>query len=619
MKRKRQAEDDVTAYEYLFLEQDNAKGKRKCRFLGRMLKKNFWAFFLGAILYAIKASPLWITPIVTSNIINVITSYIGGTISSDAVIKSVIINAVVFTVMMVQNVPMNLLWAKTQSKLFRENSANTRSAVVRKLQRLTITYHKEMETGKVQSKFLRDVDGVDTLVANTSNTIIPAVLGVLISIGIALYKSGIITLFFLIVIPVNILLAMLFRKKMNKNALTLRHDNETVANRLTTIMEMLMVTKAHGLEQKEYDAFQSEITKLKRSGRSIDMTNAYFGSWAWVLSNLLSGVCLMFSAYLAIKGKISVGDIVLYQSLFASINSNVLSFINVMPQMVQGMDSARSISEIMNATDVEETHVDKRVTEIAGNVDFNNVSYCYPNSDHKVIEQFDLHVDAGECIAVVGGSGSGKSTLMNMIIGFLKPTDGSIEVDGKSLSDVNLSEYRSFISVVPQNSILFAGSIRDNITYGLDAYTEEQLNNVLEVANINEFVNDLPLGVDTNVGEHGGRLSGGQKQRITIARALIRDPKILILDEATSALDNVSEYHVQKAIAGLIKGRTTFIVAHRLSTIRNADRIVVLEEGKAVEIGTYDELMQLKGKFYELKTLNDISYREAAAALDGEE
>ena len=244
------------------------------------------------------------------------------------------------------------------------------------------------------------------------------------------------------------------------------------------------------------------------------------------------------------------------------------------------------------------------------------MSYRYPDSDQHVVKNFDLHVAPGECIAVVGSSGSGKSTLMNMIIGFLKPASGTIAVDGKSLSEVDLSEYRHFISVVPQNSILFAGTVRENITYGLDRYTEEDLQRVVKMANVEEFVKDFPEGLDTQIGEHGGRLSGGQKQRITIARALIRNPKILILDEATSALDNISEYHVQKAISSLIKGRTTFIVAHRLSTIRDADRIVVMENGEAVEIGTYEELMAKKGKFYELMNLNDMSYREAAAALN---
>lgn len=612
--KKRRFEDDVTEYEYLFQEKE-VKGKKKSRFLGRMFKKNFWPLFWSSVVYIIKASPLWITSIVTSNIINAITRYIGGGITQDEVIRSVAINAAVFTVMMVQNIPMHMLWAKICSKLFRDNSANTRSAVVRKLQRLSITYHKEMETGKIQSKFLRDVEGVDLLVANTTNNLLPAIFGVIISAAISLYKSGTMTLFFLVVIPVNILLALLFNKKMRKNSRTLREDSETVANKLSTMMEMLVVTKAHGLEDKEYHNFQTEINRLKKSGRALDMTNAYFGSVAWVLSNLLSGVCLVFCAYLAFRGDIEVGDIVLYQSLFASINNNVLTLINIMPQMVQGVESVHSISEIMNYTDIEETHVGNNLPVITGKIDFDHVSYRYPDSDQHVVKNFDLHVEAGECIAVVGGSGSGKSTLMNMIIGFLKPESGSISVDGKSLAEIDLSEYRHFISVVPQNSILFAGSIRENITYGLDRYSEEDLKRVLEIANIEEFLKDFPEGVDTQIGEHGGRLSGGQKQRITIARALIRNPKILILDEATSALDNISEYHVQKAISGLIKGRTTFIVAHRLSTIRDADRIVVMENGEAVEIGTYDELMAKQGKFFELKNLNDMNYREAEEAL----
>ena len=205
---------------------------------------------------------------------------------------------------------------------------------------------------------------------------------------------------------------------------------------------------------------------------------------------------------------------------------------------------------------------------------------------------------------------------MNIIIGLLKPLEGDFLVDGKSISELNLTNYRHHISVVPQNSILFAGTIRENITYGLSRYSEEELQKVVEMANLNEFVKDLPNGLDTVIGEHGDKLSGGQKQRVTIARALIRNPRILILDEATSALDNISEYQVQKAISKSIKGRTTFIVAHRLSTIRDADRIVVMENGEAVEVGTYEELMEKKGKFFELKSLNDLNAKTAEDALN---
>jgi ATP-binding cassette subfamily B protein len=301
--------------------------------------------------------------------------------------------------------------------------------------------------------------------------------------------------------------------------------------------------------------------------------------------------------------------------MFTQINSGVSAIINLMHPISAGIDSLSSISEIMNATDVEVTIGKHKVKAIKGQVEFDSVSYKYPNTDQLVLKNFSLRVEPGECIAVVGSSGSGKSTLMNLIIGLLLPTEGSFKIDGKPLNDFNLSEYRHHISVVPQNSILFAGTIRENITYGLSHYTEEDLERVVEMANLKEFLKDLPNGIDTNIGEHGDKLSGGQKQRITIARALIRNPKILILDEATSALDNISEFQVQQAIGKSIRGRTTFIVAHRLSTIRDADKIVVMEHGVAVEMGTYKELIKKKGKFYELKCLNDINQKTADQAL----
>lgn len=315
---------------------------------------------------------------------------------------------------------------------------------------------------------------------------------------------------------------------------------------------------------------------------------------------------------LATRGVIEVGDIVLFQSYFSTIASLINSLISVLPEMTKGLESVRSVSEIMLSNDVEDDKDKIKLRYVHGHLKFDDVSYRYPNAEEDTIKHFNLEVKPGECIAFVGGSGSGKSTIMNIIIGFLIPTAGEYLVDGKPIESLALSDYRHFISVVPQNSILMAGTIRDNITYGMPGISEKRLNEVLELANINEFLPTLPNGIDTVIGENGGKLSGGQKQRICIARALIRDPKILILDEATSALDNISEYHVQKAISELIKNRTTFIVAHRLSTIRDADRIVVMDKGECVETGTYDELMAKHGKFFELKTLSDVNIDESA-------
>ena len=237
-----------------------------------------------------------------------------------------------------------------------------------------------------------------------------------------------------------------------------------------------------------------------------------------------------------------------------------------------------------------------------GEFDFENLCFAY-DSNKPVLNHLNLHVAAGETIALVGESGAGKSTVLNMVIGFNKPDSGRVLLDGVDMNTINLQTYRQHIAVVPQTSILFSGTIRDNITYGVKKISEQKLNQVIDAANLRSFIDGLPDGLDTVVGEHGGKLSGGQRQRISIARALMRDPDIIILDEATSALDSISEKEIQEALNNLTKDRTTFIVAHRLSTIKGADKIAVMRDGHCTEYGSYDELMALKGEFYEMRRL----------------
>lgn len=432
----------------------------------------------------------------------------------------------------------------------------------------------------------------------------------------SVYYNGYVSLFFLCVIPINVCLTRLFRKKIKRRYYDFRVHTENMSTKLTTMLTMIPVTKMHGLEKEEIKTTESAILDLSKSGRKMDATTSFFDSCVYVINNMLALSCLVFCSILAIKGLIPVGEIVLYQTMFVSICSAFSQLTNLLPSVASGFEALSSVSEIMDAKDVENNLNKNSVKNINGKICFENVCYHYPNCKENVVDHLNLDVKTGECIAVVGGSGSGKSTLMNLVNGLLQATEGQILVDDIPLNQLNLSDYRHHISVVPQNSILFSGSIRENITYGLDKYTEEDLQRVVEMANLSELIKDLPEGLNTNVGELGDKLSGGQKQRVTIARALIRNPKILILDEATSALDNLSEYSVQQAISKSIQGRTTFIVAHRLSTIRDANRIVVMENGKAVEIGTYDELISKRGKFYELKSMNERNIKIAEIALN---
>ena len=609
----------IPDYNHLFDQSDKVKDKKKKGLLSKLLKMNTKSIIANGFVYLIQASPTWAIPIVSANLINLATVALGTAIGmTQSMWIELAINVAVLAVLLFQNVPSTRLRWRIVSRMNRRMSAGIKSAVVRKLQSLSITYHKDVFTGKIQSKFIKDTETVDMLFSAINHNIIPHVLTAVVSLGISIYRSPIVALFFVVVVPVNLILTEYFRKKLRKSYRNYRISTETMSAKITNMLEMMFVTKSHGLEQTEIKSADKTITELATSGLEVDKNTANFGAWLWVVNTFLSSACLVFCVILAIYGKLPVGDIVLYQSMFSQITTAVSAIINATPQIASGSEALCSISEIMNATEVEINVGKKHIPSIQGNVKIKDLYYSYPNTNETVLSGVSLEVKAGECVAVVGSSGSGKTTLMNMLIGFMMPTKGDIEIDGKSITELNLSEYRSHISVVPQNSILFPGTVKENITYGLAKYTEEQLETVIEMANLNEVIEDLPQGIETQIGEHGNKLSGGQKQRITIARALIRNPRILILDEATSALDNLSEYHVQKAISASIRGRTTFIVAHRLSTIRDADRIVVLEEGKIVEVGSYDELMQKKGRFFELKELSDANLKTAEMSIDGE-
>jgi ATP-binding cassette subfamily B protein len=267
--------------------------------------------------------------------------------------------------------------------------------------------------------------------------------------------------------------------------------------------------------------------------------------------------------------------------------------------MSKGIESVYSISEILSSTSIENNDGKMQLESLRGEYEFRNVCFGY-SEESPLIKGFNLHIKPGETIAIVGESGSGKSTLLNLIIGFNTVRSGEVLIDGVHINDIDLHSYRRHIAIVRQNSVLFTGTIRENITYGIPDATDKKIATAIEAANLSSFISTLPDGVDTMLTEHGANLSGGQRQRLSIARAIIRGADVIILDEATSALDNVSEREIQNAISNLAKGRTTFIVAHRLSTIKNADRILVITEDGVAEDGKHEELIVKGGIYSEL-------------------
>lgn len=603
--------DDLVDYSQFFSEtisQKNQEGK----VVSKILFKNKFFLFLSIFLFILKYSPVIILPIITSKIIDEVASPSGATMTN------ILTYSIIMLILITLNLPITIIANKLNNTVLRLSNANIRATVIRKLQHLSFTYHKDIESGRLQSKFLTDTETIDQYFNLIINTIIPAIVLIIINTFITAYNSFIVLGFIIIVVPINLTLIRFFRKHIRNFNRSFRLQKEETSSKLTQMLEMLEVTKAHGLEEIEISKIENEIKKLTKVGLKLDSVNSSFGAGAWIIPTIFSFLCLIFTSIMTIKGVdgFTVGSIMLYQSMYSSIITHVSQLINSMPQISRGKEAMHSISEIMNSNDIEDNFGKINIQKADGSFEFKNVSYKYPNTNEYVIKNFNLSVKKGECIAFVGKSGSGKTTIMNMVIGFLKPSEGEMLIDGKSVNDINVCEYRHSISVVPQNSILFDGTIRENITYGLTKYTEEDVQRVVEQANILEFLKDIPEGLNFNIGEHGAKLSGGQRQRISIARALIRNPSIIILDEATSALDNVSEYHVQQAIERVIKDKTTFIVAHRLSTIRNADRIVVMDDGKIVESGTYEELINLKGKFYELKTLNELTDKKASQLLE---
>ncbi|MBM4148574.1 MAG: ABC transporter ATP-binding protein [Lentisphaerae bacterium] len=556
-----------------------------------------WFYLWPLTIFVLKQSPAWVIPILSAKAID--------TLSDPArhSLHDLLMFGVFTLLLLAQNVPMHTYFIHLVSTTIRRMEQRLRMSLVIRLQQLSIGFHDKTETGRLQAKVLRDVEQIQTMSMYLCESGTMGVTTIVFALCLTAAKDPPMLLVYLALAPVAVFLIRFFKKSIRERNRDFRSNMESVSAEVAQMLDMIPVTRAHGLEGSAISRFRRQTDTLLQRGVHLDRLNATFVSSSWVTfqTTTILGLCITF--WLCRAGRISVGDVVLYQGLLMQIVASISVFTNVYPQVAKGVESIRSIGEVLECPDIELNEGKQPVTRVEGAIEFERVEYSYPGTSIPALKGFSLRAAAGDCVALVGPSGAGKSTVMGLAIGFRRPTSGRILLDGADMQTLDMRQYRRFISVVPQQTYLFRGTIRENITFGLDAVDRRTLDEVVEMTHVSDFVRNLPEGLDTPVGEGGSTLSGGQRQRIAIARAMIRDPRLIIFDEATTALDAESENLVQDAIYRMIQGRTTFIVAHRLSTVRKAGKIVFLRAGQVVEQGSYDELMALGGDFFRMNEL----------------
>jgi len=556
---------------------------------------------MALVVLTIKHSPALFLPVIIGNVINAITLHGPNTF------HSILFNSIFIMVLYLQNIFTHTLFIKYLSKANRSVEHNLRYALVKRMQELSIAFHDNFESGRLQTKVLRDAESVEILSRQLANVVFTGLLNVLFALVATILYDWLVALFFLFTIPLAVMITKFFQKRMAQTNKEYRVQLETMSARVNEMVQMIPITRAHAVEDIEIKQMGKQLQKVKEKGMKLDVLNAVFGASSWVSFQSFQFLCLLVTAFMAYRGRITIGDVVMFQGFFAMIINSVNMMITIFPEVNRGLDSINSLGEILECPDIELNEGRKKVESVKGHFRFENVGFGYNNDNHALID-FSLEVQPGESIAVVGESGSGKSTLMNLIIGYRRPGSGKLWLDDVNSQEIDLRTYRRYLAVVPQNIVLFSGSVRDNILYGIEHFNipEERIQEIVHMAKLDELIKQLPDGLETLIGEHGDKLSGGQKQRIAIARALIRDPRVIIFDEATSALDVESERYIQDSIVEMIKGRTTFIVAHRLSTIRKVDRIVVLQNGRIVETGSHHELLAGKGIYARMVAMQSL-------------
>jgi ATP-binding cassette subfamily B protein len=476
------------------------------------------------------------------------------------------------------------------------------------LQKLPFGFYDSHETGRIMTRITSDLFEVCELAHHGPENLLISSVMIVLSFLYLFSIDPILTLIIFACVPILVVVTMHFRKAMSAAFVDRRKSNATINAAVESSVTGIRVTKAYTNAKREVEKFKKGDEAFVDASRRAYDAMAKFHSSTSFITDVFNVFILIAGGLFLYAGRISFGD---YSTFIVSVNlfiNPVNTLISFMEQFQNGVSGFKRFVEIMEEEPETDAPGARELTDVSGVIEFRGVTYAYDTSK-EVLHDIDLKLEKGRKLALVGPSGGGKTTLCHLLPNFykLRPGDGAILIDGKDIRELTLESVRRNIGIVQQDVFLFVGTIRENILYGRPDATEEEMIEAAQRANIHDYVMTLENGYDTEIGERGVKLSGGQKQRLSIARVFLKDPAILILDEATSALDNTTEVLIQQALDELCKGRTTLVVAHRLSTIRNADEIAVVMDGRIAERGTHEELIAADGTY---KSLYSLQFRE---------